>query len=131
MDRWKALAVSCIDGRFLQPGLRWLTTKLGPVFDYRTELGCSKAIVDSLADRQRLFNVVETARELHSIEQVWLVDHVDCGAYGGSRQHQSPAAERAFHLERLAAAQRIVERRFPELEVHKVYLGWEGAEEVP
>ena len=130
LHHWDVLALSCIDGRFVKRVVDWVSEKAGKVYDYRTEVGCSKAIADSEIDRKRFFNVVEVAIRLHSIKEIWLIDHIDCGAYGGSKQHADFEAEQSFHVARLEEAAKIVSAKFPELKVKKIYASWDEIEEV-
>jgi len=135
LHHWPVLALSCIDGRFIERTTDWLAEKTAlrqgsgsssGVFDYRTEVGSSKAIIDSPEDRERFFNLVETSKRLHDIQEVWLIDHVDCGAYGGSKEFAGAEEEKKFHIEKLTEAAKIIAEKFPELQVKKVYVGWEN-----
>lgn len=125
LHRWDVLAVSCIDGRFIKRTIDWVTEKTGGVFDFRTEIGSSKAIIDSLEDRERFFNIVETSIKLHSIKEIWLIDHIDCGAYGGSKQFASEKDEKQFHKEKLTEATKIINQRYPDLLLKKVFIDWD------
>jgi len=130
MHHWSVLAVSCIDGRFVRRINDWIAEQQGNIFDYRTEVGCSKAIIDSVEDRERLFGVIEVAIRLHSIKEIWLIDHIDCGAYGGSKEHDDVESEESFHKQKLDEAAGIIGDKFPELSVTKIYAGWDTIEEV-
>ena len=130
LHHWDVLALSCIDGRFVKRTIDWLAEKTGGVFDFRTEVGCSKAIIDSVEDRERFLNVVETSVRLHSIKEIWLIDHIDCGAYGGSKEHRDAEAEKTFHIEQLTQATKIISDKYPDLIVRKIFVGWEEIEEI-
>lgn len=130
LHHWDVLAVSCIDGRFIKRTIDWVAGKTNGVFDFRTEVGSSKAIIDSPEDRERLFVLIDTSLRLHSIREIWLIDHIDCGAYGGSKEHQDVEAEKQFHLEKLTEAARIVNEKYPDLIVKKIYVGWDEIEEM-
>ena len=130
LHHWDVLVLSCIDGRFVKRIVDWAGHEAGQAFDYRTEVGCSKAIIDSEVDRSRLFNVLEVALRLHSIKELWLVDHIDCGAYGGSKQYTSEENEKNFHVEQLDQAAKIVSVKFPKLLVKKIYADWDRIEQL-
>jgi hypothetical protein len=93
IHHWDVLAIGCIDGRFIKRTVDWVSVKTGGIFDFRTEVGSSKAIIDSLADRERLFELIKISKRLHAIKELWLFDHIDCGAYGGSEEFISTEEE--------------------------------------
>lgn len=124
LHHWNVLALACIDGRFIERTIDWTVENAGPVFDFRTEVGSSKAIIDSEEDRERFFEVIATSKKLHDIKEVWLIDHIDCGAYGGSKEFESDLEERNFHIEKLDEAASIVKAQFPFLDIKKVYADW-------
>lgn len=130
LHHWDVLALACIDGRFIKRTVDWISEKTGGTFDFRTEVGCTKAILDCPNDCQRFFNVIETSLRLHSVKEVWLIDHIDCGAYGGSKEHEDAESEKEFHIEKLNKAAKIINGKFPELKVKKIYVGWNSIEEI-
>lgn len=130
MHHWEILAISCIDGRFIKRTIEWLTEQTGGVFDYRTEVGMTKAIIDCDSDRNACCGVIETSLRLHSIEGLYLIDHIDCGAYGGSKNFSSAEDERKFHIERLKKAAEILSKKYPHLAIKKIFVDWETIEEV-
>lgn len=130
IEHWDVLARSCIDGRFIKMTVDWLTEKTGGVFDFRTGVGSSKAIIASEDDRESFFNVIRTSVKLHGIKEVWLIDHIDCGAYGGSERFHDEEIEKKFHLGKLEEASAIVQKKFPDLKIRKFYQSWDGVEEL-
>jgi len=130
LHHWDVLAISCIDGRFVKRETEWVADKTDGVFDYRTEVGCSKAILDSPLDRERLVDLIAVSKRLHSIKEIWLIDHIDCGAYGGSKEHADADSECSFHAGKLSEAARIINETYPELTVKTFYADWEKIKEV-
>lgn len=130
IHRWDVLAVSCIDGRFDKRIVDWVSEKTLGAFDFRTEIGASRSIIYSVDDRERFFSVVDTAIRLHSVKEIWIFDHVDCGAYGGSEEHAGETAERAFHEKRLEEAAKLINVQYPDLVVKKIYVSWDNIEEL-
>lgn len=130
--RWDVLARSCIDGRFVKRTIDWICKKNGDdVFDFRTGVGNSKAIIDSLYDRGSFFDVIRTSIKLHKVNQVWIFDHIDCGAYGGSDKFDhDEEKEKAFHEKKLEKAAHIINEEFPELKVRKLYVDWHKVWEI-
>jgi hypothetical protein len=130
LHHWDVLALACIDGRFIKKTIDWVSEKTNGVFDFRTEVGSSKAIIDSVADRERFFAVIDTSLKLHSIKEVWLIDHIDCGAYGGSKEFENTGDEIKFHQEKLDTATEIVSQSYPDLLIKKIFVNWDEIEEM-
>lgn len=129
IEKWDVLACACIDGRFIKKTVDWLTRQTGGVFDFRTGVGSSKAILANQEDRESFFKVVETSVRLHGVKEVWLIDHMDCGAYGGSERFHDDD-EKEFHIDKLTQAAKIVEDHFPDLKIKKFYADWDRIKEV-
>ena len=130
LHEWDVLARSCIDGRFIKRTIDWIVEKRGEVFDFRTGVGSTKAIIDSLYDRGSFFDVVRTSVRLHNTKEVLIIDHIDCGAYGGSKSFKNEEEERNFHKQKLTEAAHIINQEFPKLKVRKIYVSWERIEEI-
>jgi len=131
IEHWDVLARACIDGRFIKLTVDWLTEKTGGVFDFRTGIGSSKAIIANEEDRESFFRVVELSVRLHGVKEVWMIDHIDCGAYGGSeRFHDDLEKEMDFHMKKLEEACEIVQKEFPDLKIKKFFVSWHGVTEV-
>lgn len=125
IHKWDVLAISCLDGRFITRTIDWVSGQTNGLFDFRTEVGSSKAIIDSNDDRARLFSLIETSKRLHDIKEVWLIDHIDCGAYGGSKEFETEEEEREFHSNKLEEASKVIAEQFPDLAVKKIYADWD------
>lgn len=128
VHQWDVLAISCIDGRFITRTIDWISEKTGGLFDFTTGVGASKAFLDGTNSYP--LSIIETSLKLHNIKEVWLIDHIDCGAYGGSKMHASPEAEKEFHLGKMKEAEEIIKNKFPNLLVKKIYVDWETIEEI-
>jgi len=130
IHQWDILAVSCIDGRFVKKVIEWVAKRTDDVFDFRTEVGLTKAIIDSAPDRKRFFEVINISKKLHNIKEIWLFDHIDCGAYGGSKSFDSDSEEERFHKQRLKKAKSILKKKFSNLKIKMFYIKWDEIEEV-
>lgn len=117
------LVVICMDFRFRKELVELLEKAGFPEFDLVSLPGASKAIIDEAA-RKAVFGAIDIAVEKHHCQRVIIVDHVDCGAYGGSSRFSSEEEEKDFHRERLAEAKKIAEERYPKLEVAMLYADW-------
>lgn len=120
------LTISCIDYRFRRSVWEWIETDLAGESDIVAAAGASKAFMDD--DTQAtLLKQVQLAKKLHDISDVHIVDHTDCGAYGGAAKHQGNLdAETAEHQQNLIAAKQLIESRIDGVTVHAHILGFEG-----
>lgn len=116
LHSWDVLTRSCIDGRFIKRTVDWVSSHTGQVFDYRTGIGSTKAILDDRHERASFFDVIETSLKLHKIKESWIADHVDCGACGESKWFDYNK-EKDFHIKKLKEAEKIILDEFPELKV--------------
>ena len=72
------------------------------------------------SDREFILRQIDIARRLHGIEEVILMNHTDCGAYGGRSAFQNEIEEEEKHVLDMREAKTIVQARFPELKVRLV-----------
>ncbi len=129
MHHTNDLVISCIDFRFRPLVNRWIETHLHGQADLAAMAGASKAILDH-DSRPVLLNQIKIARDLHDINTVHLMDHVDCGAYGGSGQHIDKLAELTMHRRELAAAATVIEQAFPTLAVKSYVVDFDAVMQI-
>lgn len=105
-----------------------------PIFSYLKErglvgacdevsiAGAIKPIVDDPNGpaAQTLFKQIELSKTLHHIDTVILMNHTDCGAYGGRAAFTLLTEEREKHTQDMLAVRVLVTSRFPELTVETV-----------
>ncbi len=109
--------ISCIDFRFRAKIADWIKAELNDESDLVAIAGTSKAILDK-DTREAVLKQIGIADSLHAIKTVHLIDHIDCGAYGGSAKfNHDKAAEVAMHNQELVKAQQVINERFPSLTV--------------
>lgn len=128
-DRCRAVVVTCIDYRFVEP-LGDLLSQHGLRGQYDLLAWPGGAAAFTSPDRQPLIKAIALARELHSPSEVILVAHHDCGRLGGSARFPGPQAEIATLETALTIAGETVAGHFPTLDVHLVRLEMEGARSV-
>lgn len=122
------LVIRCMDFRFHARLAELLAQHFGVErFECDSLAGCggSKAIIDEQW-RAVIFQALDLAVPLHRVRRVIIVDHVDCGAYGGSGKFGDRRDEAQFHAERLREAREIVHRSYPQLEVALFYQDRDG-----
>lgn len=104
-----ALVVSCIDFRFQKAIRKWLDTNLADkTFDY---VGFAGGVKNMDVIMQQLAISVR----LHSIKEVVLMNHEECGAYG-----TESTPER--HAQDLKKAKLEIKKKYPKLKVKTYYL---------
>ena len=117
-DNSVSVAVMCIDYRFWPQTLPLLQKKYG-LFDLIEIAGGAKSIVSPLEkeDETTLLENIEISIRLHNSKQLILLNHIDCGAYGGSKIFKSHDEELAFHKKELEQARKLAQEKFPTLTV--------------
>src|SRR3989344_5369005 len=95
----KALIIHCIDFRFGKAIKKYLEDKnlLGDI-DIVSVAGAVKNNADFLMKQ------IDISKRLHDIKEVILMNHTDCGAYGGRKAFGSAEDERNKHLSDLNEA---------------------------
>ncbi|MBI4092895.1 MAG: carbonic anhydrase [Candidatus Kerfeldbacteria bacterium] len=115
----KALVLHCIDFRFVHDIVHFMkSVGLLGQYDDVAAAGAAKNLADPYDDHDRGFVLrqIAIARKLHGISQVYVINHLDCGAYGhGTFANVKEENER--HLRDLRAAKNIIEKRFDGLVV--------------
>lgn len=112
----EALIIHCIDFRLHPQLASELPQMLGiKSFDLAGAAGAAKNLLTDGPARDFALSQIEISSELHQIGKVVLVNHTDCGAYGGSFP-----CEDDKHIEDMRRAAEVIGERFPRLEVIKV-----------
>lgn len=124
-----AFVVRCLDSRFWRVARRFIK-KLGlKHVDPAFPAGGSKVFstpFDKHETRHYLGQIEKSIR-LHHTKRVMLFSHHDCGAYGGfSRFKDNADKELAFHRSEHRKAIKVIERRFPDLEVETYFIDQHG-----
>ena len=104
-----AIIVHCIDFRFQKYLDHWLAERFGHNQYDRVSLA------GSVFDFYSVLKQVEISDRLHDINQVILINHEDCGAYGEEGNY-------SMHKADLEEAERKLEALFPHLNVEIYYL---------
>jgi len=107
----RAVLLRCIDLRLNEAILAWLRERsLEGDCDTVAVAGAARnlAAPASEGDREFVLKQLGLARELHSVNEVILMNHTDCGAYGRRAAFPSDTAERKAHEDDLRRAKDIV-----------------------
>jgi len=115
--------VTCIDFRF-HPLLQSFFYELGEC-DRVALAGASKAIVDEDI-RDVVLKQINISQKLHNVTSVILVDHEDCGAYGGKKAVTSDKSEINLHAQTLHQARDIIQKHLPGLTIELKFVKLNG-----
>ena len=118
----EAVVLSCIDFRFWKETVEFIEKELGiKTFDFPSLPGSAKAINES-EDEKFVFGCISVPVELHHAEKIVIINHQDCGAYGGSAKwNGDDEAEQKFHEAELKKAKEKITVKYPDKEIILVY----------
>jgi carbonic anhydrase len=113
----RALVIRCMDFR-LSPEIKSFLEreKLLGDCDIVSIAGAAKNFLDP-ESAVVAFKQIEISQRLHGITEVHLMNHTDCGAYGGRRSFASDEAEREKLIGDMQAAAAEIKKRWPELKI--------------
>ncbi len=117
------LVLQCMDFRFIDDiGMFLESMDLKGDYDLVSLAGAQKNIAEPYDAHaaELVYRQVEISKKLHGTEQVMLLAHMDCGAYGGSKAFVSKDEERARYLKDLAHAASHITKRIEGVSVIKV-----------
>ena len=119
----EAAVLTCIDFRFWRETLEYVEKELGlKSFDFPSLPGAAKAINDCASDDDIAMKCVSVPRDLHHAKKLVIVNHQDCGAYGGSQVFNGDSeAEQKFHEEELRKAKTKILAKYSDLQVILIY----------
>lgn len=104
--RCQRLVLTCMDYRFEKIYNHHIETLGGS--DRIAFAGASKSIVDE-DTRATALKQIKLAYELHEIEEVYILDHEDCGGYGGKEAVSSNEEEMEIHRKTALKAKEIID----------------------
>ncbi len=119
MAQCKNALIRCMDFR-LESAIQGYMSENGLVddCDIIAGAGASKDIIEN--PDGFIATQVALSVELHSIDQLIIMHHTDCGGYGGSGKHDGHEAEMEFHRNEMHKARGILKEKYPELEIKLV-----------
>jgi carbonic anhydrase len=128
----KAMVLSCMDFRFVNDKVNFLN-KIGYKDDYSkfvlagSSLGYNQ---DTFPEWSKSFDKhVELAKDLHNIDEVIVVDHMDCGAYRilYDNPSMSKKEEYKLHQKNLHEFKNLINKKFPSLRVTLLLINLDGS----
>ena len=127
--RCRAVVITCIDDRFVEP-LRDVLAGHGFTGAHDLLAGPGGAVAFPTSDGESRIAALALARDLHDPLEVILVAHHDWGRLGGSASFRGHQAEIATLEHALMTAGAMVAAQFPELHVREIRLDFDGAHSV-
>jgi carbonic anhydrase len=126
----EAVVLTCIDFRFWKKTLEFLEKDLGlSNFDFPSLPGSAKAINEADGENDLAFLCVKVPCELHKVRKIIIVNHEDCGAYGGSGKFQNKKEEQEFHEKELKKAEKKLKEKYPDREYILIYARFDEKKE--
>jgi carbonic anhydrase len=128
-----ATVLCCFDGRFGSAIDEFLRTQQIRMPDIIVVAGGTKTLASPSSDFEREFIIqqIRLSLELHRAKRVVLINHSDCGAYGGSVAFQHDAQiEAEYHAQELQTAVTLVAKILPTITVEAYFLNFEGVLQV-
>jgi len=118
----KAVLLTCIDFRFWREVVDFTETELQiQDFDFPSLPGAAKAINESI-NSDITSQCISVPCDLHHAERIIMVNHADCGAYGGSVKFDGDIeAEQKFHENELQKSKEKILEKYPNKEVILIY----------
>lgn len=113
----EALVIHCMDFRFVEGIRKYLNEQgLERNYDVVSIAGGAGALLNP-ESQALLLKQVALSQKLHGITKVILINHHDCGAYGGSQAFENGEAERVKHVADLKKAAEIIWKNQPQLTI--------------
>jgi carbonic anhydrase len=118
----EAVVLSCIDFRFWKETVEFVENELGiKSFDFPSLPGAAKAVNESM-EGDVSAQCISVPIELHHAQKIVIINHEDCGAYGGSGKFgEDRNEEQNFHAEELRKAKEKLLLKYPEKEIVLIY----------
>ena len=118
-----AVVLACIDFRFWKETMKFAEVELGiKSYDFPKLPGAAKAVNDCLSEADVAMKCIGVPCDLHHVSRIVIVNHADCGAYGGSKEFCGDAeAEQRFHEGELMKAKEKIAKHYPDKEIILAY----------
>lgn len=119
----EAVVLSCIDFRFWKETLEYVEKELGiKTFDFPSVPGGAKVLNELSDDVNLAMECIGVPVKLHHVQKIVIVNHQDCGAYGGSANFENDdKAEQEFHEGELRKAKNTLLGLYPGKEIVLLY----------
>lgn len=124
-----AAVIACIDFRFWRKLIDTLENKGVGSYDLIGMAGGAKNLIDE-DTRTIVFRQLDICTQKHGIKAVYLVNHIDCGAYGGSQAFETPEKEEEKLTADLLEAKKLIAERYPDLEIKTILMDFDSVRDI-
>ena len=108
----EAVVLQCIDFRFRKTLYEFLMRRFPDGYDLVSVAGSVKRLLQDGPDNNFVLEQLQISDRLHNPQTMVLIQHEDCGAYGGTKAFQNSAAEEKFHREELQRSKELLKTHF-------------------
>ena len=122
----EAAVLHCIDFRFRRILNTYLSWKLAEGYDLVSVAGGVQRLVSDPLDSNFVLEQLKISCRLHEPKAIILIQHEDCGAYGGSRNFKSSIAEEEYQKGQLSRAKSLLKEQFSQCEVELYFVRLSG-----
>ncbi|MCH8244362.1 hypothetical protein IIB97_00540 [Patescibacteria group bacterium] len=123
----KGVVLHCIDFRFRKRLEEFFHERfVNEDYDLIVVAGGAKSLVAESENPAFLTGQFDTSLRLHAPSIIVLVQHEDCGAYGGSVAFADFKAEFNFQKEELRKAAAFLYERFPKVVIERYFIRLSG-----
>ncbi len=115
--------IKCIDFRFREVDQQFINQQFRlEDFDLIAWPGAAKAIVhDDIMREKMIATIKNVCCGLHTIKKLVILNHWDCGGYGGSKAFASAEAEAAAYETDLRQAKEVLQTQLTGVEILMAY----------
>ena len=126
---WATVRLACGDGR-LQRAILNYAESFGGLSDSVLAPGGVKKFLADEAYRSKMFEDIATYLQLHRQSVILVLQHEDCGAYGGKQAFPGDSAEKELQKQELKRAALLLRERFPDKRIVTGFISLDGVVEV-
>ena len=127
----KALVLSCMDFRFVNDTVYFLNKEYKDSYNKFSLAGASLGYnQDKFKEWGIVFDKhIELSKQLHDIDEIVVVDHMDCGAYRilYDNENMSKEEEYKLHQKNLNKFRELIHKKHPSLKVTMLLANLDGS----
>ena len=126
----KSLVLSCMDFRFVNDTIGFLNKDYNDSYNKFSLAGASLGYnQETFKDWGTAFDKhIELSKQLHDIDEIIVVDHMDCGAYRilNEKPEMTKREEYQLHRQNLVKFKKVINQKHPSLKVTTFLVDTDG-----